>query len=205
MKTLQTGPMTTLKQRATRLTLGLGLAATMALSAAMPTLAATDPVDGTVTVTGSPLSVSVTETSADFGNADVDGTAKTLDTNITVVATDWTGTNEGWKLQISGTQFADSVVTSQTLPTDVASVQAITSDTPGANATASSPTVTSLTTIPAGTAPTAATFYNSAAGTGMGDHTIVTPLRVVLPANTKANSSGGHYGATFTVSIVSAP
>lgn len=40
MKTVQTRPLTTLKQRATRFGLGLGLAATLALGAALPALAA---------------------------------------------------------------------------------------------------------------------------------------------------------------------
>jgi hypothetical protein len=57
-------------------------------------------------------------------------------------------------------------------------------------------------TVPADvTAPTAITFFNATADSGMGDFTVTPTYRVTIPANTYA----GEYSSTITITVATGP
>ena len=207
MKTMQTGPVTTLKQRVARLTVGLGLAAMMAFGAAMPTLAAEG--DTGFTVTGSSLAlVSVTESTG--AAVTLSGLDQTSNFNVGLTINDPSGTGAGWKVTATSTTFeiATGPNAGKKLAAGASTVQTPTSVAcfAGSSCTAAEPTVTfgSL-VIPSGEAgspPTAATVYNADAETGLGKMSATLPVQVSLLAGT---TFAGTYNSTLTLALVSAP
>lgn len=196
MKTMQTAPMTTLKQHIARLTIGLGLAATLALGAVMPTLAASEPVTGTAKVTGAPDVVfTVPSTLAMSLVALNDGTDKDSTGSLVIGVVDYRGNGNGWKLQISSTGFMRSGDVSPLAGFAVTSTDLI--DNSVGESTAPDNTGTTLPTV----STTASTFYKAAANSGLGDFTITTGFTLPVPANTLA----GDYSAAVTIDTSNAP
>ena len=86
-----------------RFSVGLGLAALLALGASIPAFA--DNVTGTVSVTGGTLSMS-TNDGPDFGTVALNGSAQTKTDSTAIDVKDFRGSGAGWNLQITSTQFS---------------------------------------------------------------------------------------------------
>jgi hypothetical protein len=192
---------TSLSERLGRLGITLGLAATLALSAAAPTLA--DTITGTSTVSGSPVTIaSLSATTAAFpltlNGTDQDSAAVAIGVNVN----DDSGTGNGWKLQVAATTFADTgthtLADSGTL--SISSVSEADNGTGTYTAPTNSITApVALTT--AATAPTAVSVYNAAANTGLGHFTVTPSFVVHVPANAYASA----YTSTITVTVATGP
>lgn len=188
----------TLKARIKRVSLGLGLAAMLAVSAAVPAFA--DAVTGTTAITGGTLAMAATDAPA--LTATLNGTDQTVTDTFVVDAKDNTGTGAGWKLQITSTQFSTGGATPKTLSTTAASITAASSVCDAGTCTLPTNGISYPLTVPAAaTAPAAVSFYNAALNTGMGDFTVTPTIAVAVPANTYA----GNYSSTVTITIASAP
>jgi hypothetical protein len=193
MKTLQMGPMTTLKQRATRFGLGLGLAATLALSAAMPALADTPSAPGTLTLTGG-STVTATIAGFAFTGVTLTGVAGlTTEGAPQVTVVDSTGSSAGYGVGMTMTQFSGT----------------------GAASFTGAPRVTAgmfdyaQNTIPDYTTPidlndTTAVAIAGAAATqaSNGTNVLSSTIAITIPADAQA---GTVYSSTLTVSIVATP
>jgi len=191
------GPMSNFKQRAARLTIGLGLAATMALSAVMPALAAPGTGTGTAQITGGATTATVAGFAFDDEFTAVPGTpdgvkltgadqVATATPVVTVV--DATGTASGWSvtMKLSNT-FSDG----------------------GSNQFTAAPTVTGTTirnsanalVTPTGSgignisSTTAATIAGVAAATPGGTYTVTPTIQIAIPQDTKVAT----YTGTLTV------
>jgi hypothetical protein len=197
MKTLQTGPMTTLKRRVARFGLGLGLAATLALSAVMPALA--DGISGSVEITGGDLSLVTTPTTLSYSGVSLDGTNQTATATLALTVRDDTGSHAGWHLSISGATLTGGV-TSATL-----AAPTITGVTPtteaGQTGTYTQPSSLSQVSYPYTVPTSAATFYKADADTGVGRFAISTAFSLSIPANATADT----YTSAIVVSVDSAP
>jgi hypothetical protein len=181
-------------QRIARFGLGLGLAATMALSAAVPALA--DDVTGTVNVTAGNLTMN-TASDAPTLAVTLTGLDQQVSDNWNIPVVDARGSGAGWSIQMSAGAFTGMQGgTERTL----AAAPAIT----GVN----------IATVD-GTAPTNGTSYGSgiaissaqkvvsvAADSGMGSFTVAPTLRINVPAETYAATT---YTGTITVTIGMAP
>lgn len=206
MKTLQLGAMTTRKQRITRFGLGLGLAAIMAFSAALPALAA-----GTVTVTGGTLAWGTAPVVNAASGVTLDGTDKTSTYAINLDVNDPTGTGAGWNVTMTSTTFTGPATgtvpnVGKSLATTASSVAARPTTTCFTGTTCTVATdgtvVTYAYAVPAGsTAPTATKMYSAAVNTGLGRMTFSPSVSIAIPANTYA----GTYTSTVTLALVSAP
>ncbi len=215
MKMLQTGPMTTLKQRAARLGLGLGLAATLALGAVMPALAA----DPGLTITGTPVSATpgTIAYSIDGGSGGatntiaLDGLAHRIAFTVPVHAVDHSGDDAGWKTSFSLTAFktAGNVVLGEG-SLGVTAATGAACDISGTPAQVCSNVDAAVTN---GVAPTTYTTDGGAlkvfssdanthvAGIGMGQYDYNTTFTLALPSTAKA----GTYASTLMVTAATAP
>lgn len=207
MKTVQIDPKNTPSQRAARFALGLGLAATMALSAVMPTLAAPD-----LTITAAPLGFGVAPVVNAATGVTLDGTNKTSTYTINLDVNDPTGTGAGWNVTMTSTTFVGPATGSA--PNAGKSLSA-TASTIAARAEVTCSTSTTCTpatdvaavvaypyAVPAAVAaPTATKMTSTAAGTGLGRMTFSPSVNIAIPANTYA----GTYTSTVTLALVSAP
>lgn len=158
-----------------------------------------DDVTGTAEVIAGALTIDATGQSIDFPNTTLNGTDQTQTDTIDIDVQDFTGSGDGWKLQITSTSFTDG---SNTLPNSSLSIT-------GVNAACDTGSCTNPTngigypfTVPAdATAPAAASFFNAAANTGMGDFTVTPTFQLSIPATTYA----GTYQSTVTLTILSGP
>ena len=150
------------------------------------------------------LSLAITSTAPGFA-VTLNGTNQAPTDQLTIHVTDTTGTQAGWHLAITSTQFTTGGATPRTLATNALRIT-------GATATATcaagpdcvTPTnsIAHPLTVPAGpTAPAAVKFYNAAAGTGMGEFDIKPSLQLSVPANAYA----GSYTSTITITVASGP
>lgn len=193
--------------RIKRFGLGLGLAATMALSAVMPTLAA----DGTVTITGGTLAFGTAPVVNAATGVNLNGLDTSTPYTINLDVNDPTGTGAGWNVTMTSTTFAGpptgtAANTGKSLATGASTIAArpATSCYSGSTCTlATDGTVVSYPyTVPAGAvAPTATKMYSAAANTGLGRMTFSPTVSIAIPANTYA----GTYTSTVTLSLLSAP
>lgn len=194
--------------RIKRFGLGLGLAATMALSAVMPTLAA----DGTVTITGGTLAFGTAPVVNAATGVNLTGLDTSTPYTINLDVNDPTGTGAGWNVTMTSTTFAGPPTGTteknigKSLATNASTIAARPATTCYSGSTctlATDGTVVSYPyTVPAGTAaPTATKMYSAAASTGLGRMTFSPSVSIAIPANTYA----GTYTSTVTLSLVSAP
>ena len=194
MRSPQIGIMICLKQRAARLTLGLGLAAALACGAVVPALA--DDVTGTAEVSGAASVVFSVPATLSMSAVSLDGTDKESTGSLAIGVTDYRGTGAGWKLQVSSTGFMRSGDTTPLAGFKISS-SALADISTGAS---TAPTNTASTSaIPIGSSP--ATFYSAAADSGMGNFTITPTFVLPVPANTLQ----GSYTAAVTIDTSSAP
>ena len=176
-------------------------AAALAASA----VAAPAALAASATVTGniSAGSLSITTSATPSFSVTLDGTDKTGTYTVPSVVTDATGSGAGWNLTITSTQFSTGGGSPKTLATNVSTLTGV------VNSCVVSTTCTDPTnsvgypvSVPAGsTPPTAAKYFNAAAGTGAGKFDNTPSVSVAVPANTQA----GTYTSTLTLAAVSGP
>ena len=203
MKSVQMAPMTTLKQRATRFGLGLGLAATLALSAVMPALAAPDPAAGTLGIEGAsnvaytfPQSLALTDSVTSNPISLLDGKDHIATGQVVIGVTDYTGSHAGWGLQISSAGFKKDGVGTALAGFAITGVT-------DAHATSDTGSYTNpVNDILPGNVPTSASpFYTANPGTGVGKFDLTTTFTLPVPATTLA----GTYTATIMIDTTDAP
>lgn len=165
-----------------------------------PTSALAASATSTGTVSAGTLSLS-TSASPTF-SVTLDGTDQTPTYTVPVTLNDATGSGSGWNTTITSTQFTTGGATPHTLPASASTISAVTAVATSGTTTAPTNAITYPLTVPAAaTAPTAVTFFNAAAGTGMGEFTLTPTVEVAVPANAYA----GSYSSTLTLASVSGP
>lgn len=163
------------------LALVLLVLATSVVSATTLTMSATDAPSVTVTLNGTD------QTAADPFIIDVKDTRSV---------------NDGWKLQITSTQFSTGGASPKTLSTTAASITGVSATCDVSPCTDPVNGTTYPVPVPAGaTAPASVAFFNAASLTGIGDFTITPTFQVRVPANAYA----GSYNSTLTITIASGP
>ena len=176
---------------------GAGLIAGLAL-AALPASASL----GTATLAAGSLAFTSPATIA--FSATLTGLDQTATATQALDVADATGSGSGWKLQATSTAFCTSgnVHCLANAATTVQSPGPTVSCDASSTCTTATNGVSYPYTLPAATvAPTATTFFNAAAATGLGKQTVTATFTVAIPANTYA----GTYNSTWTYSLASAP
>ena len=168
-----------------------GIAAFAVLAA--PASAANSTVTGTVTAGTLSIATSATPT---FG-VTLNGIDQVATYTVPTTVTDATGTDAGWNLTVSSTQFTTG---SFTLATDASNVTGVANSCVGGS-TCTDPTnaVSYPLNIPA--AAPAVKYFSATAATGAGKFTKMPTVTVAVPANTHA----GTYASTLTLAAVSGP
>lgn len=158
---------------------------------------------GTATLAAGSLTFAAPAT-VSFG-ATLTGLDQTATATQALDIADATGSGAGWKLQATSTAFCTSgnahclanTATTVQGPGPTAACDALSTCTPATHGAGLYPY-----TLPAAAvAPTATTFFNATAGTGLGKQTVTATFTVAIPANTYA----GTYNSTWTYSLASAP
>ena len=194
MKTVQMGPKSTFKQRATRFGLGLGLAATLALGAVMPAMAAPDDGVGTANVTAGVNSAIVGTFAFDDGLfapeapatpngvklTGLVGQVATAAPAITVV--DASGSTNGWTVTMSMPNTFTDGAKSFTAAPRITGTTSIDKTVTGV--TKSTPSIVG-----------GATVVSAPAGTAGGTYIVTPTITVDIPEDTKI----GTYTSTLTV------
>ena len=175
----------------------LALVAVLSLAITTPSFA--DAVTGSATVTAGTLDMATADNPA-FAETTLNGTDQTQTDSIDISVNDFTGSGDGWNLQITSTTFTN--LTADTLPTTALIIEsaAVVCD----SGTCTDPTngIGYSFVVPADTvAPAAGKFFNAAVNTGMGDFTVTPTFKLAIPADTYA----GAYSSTVTITVSSAP
>jgi len=149
------------------------------------------------TCTGGSLTLQTV--SVTWSSLTLSGLDQTKTTNRTMTPDDERGTNVGWNIQLTSTQFTAGGHTLSTTATTVTAASA--TATPG-TCTLPTNSITYPITVPSGAGPPAAVkVYNAAANTGEGQSSVQFSFKVAVPASAFA----GSYTSTWTFSIVSGP
>jgi hypothetical protein len=202
--------MRSLKHRLARLGLGLGLAATMALSAIVPALAD----EGSLTITGGSLNLAGKSVDAATGVA-LNGLDKTTSYTINLDVNDPTGTGAGWNVTMTSTTFKGPEVTGvddpenagKNLPGDGSWITTRPTTVCHSGSTCTVATDVAVVNyapyvVPADDdAPTATKMYSAAVDSGLGRMDLAATVTIDVPANTYA----GAYTSTITLALISAP
>jgi hypothetical protein len=215
MKTVQMGPLSTFKQRATQLALGLGLAATLAFGAVMPALAA-DPV---IVVQAGSLSISSTPTIVPTGTQTAivrDGTDHNRTFTVNSIVTDYRQAPDtftdaaGWNVNISMGEFLDGAANMGTTATPTASITKVAASSTSAAEVTSDFGPSALENQIAGAASLTpggaagldtAKVFSAATAHGVGVYTFTPTVTVTVPAA----AAPGTYTSLLTVSVDTAP
>ena len=180
-----------------RRTTVLVAAVSCALLVTAAAIAGTITASATVTGAGA-LGLSHTAT-ATVPGVTLDGTDKSASYTIPLSITDARGTGAGWNGTITSTAFNNGT---QSLATTASSITGVASACAGTTCTAPTNAITYGLTVPAAaTAPAAVKFFNAAANTGMGLFTITPTISVSVPGN----AYSGTYTSTVTVAVASGP
>jgi hypothetical protein len=164
--------------------------------------------DSTVTGTVNPGSLTIAPAATSSFSLTLNGADQTKTYTIPSVLTDATGSDAGWNLTVTSTQFNDG--SGHTIPATASNITGVTNTcSTGATCTP----VTNSTTpnsfpaaVPAGaSAPTAVEFFSADASTGEGKWDTTPTVSVVVPANTHAAPGGAAYTSTVTLAAVSGP
>ena len=179
------------KKRAIGISVGLVMMTILTLGGAATAFADGGPVVATADLGAGDLSA--TATSVDTSGFVLSGADQIYIYTLPVAVADATGSNLGWNLTVTSTQFTSG---SHTLAANASSITAVTI-TPGAG---TPPTALSL-AYPLTINATAVKFFSATATTGMGSSTITPTIDVTVPGGT----APGSYTSTVTVASVSAP
>ena len=148
------------------------------------------------TCTGGSLTLATS--SVNF-NTTLNGTNRTATTQPTFTPSDLTGSNAGWNIQVTSTQFTTG---SHTLSTTAATLTSASRTATGGTCILPTNAVGYPVTVPAGAGPPAAVkIYNAAANTGEGSANVTLNFSLAIPASAFA----GTYTSTWTFTIASGP
>lgn len=135
-----------------------------------------------------------------FGSNAITGVDQQRPAQTNVIVDDQSSEHAGWRLSATSTTFTNG--NGDTLPTTASRVTDATATTRPGNCALPTSTVTYPQTIPAGvTAPTAATIYSAAPGTGAGPVNLGLDLTLHHPANTRI----GLYTSAWTFTVSTGP
>jgi hypothetical protein len=171
-----------------------GIAACAVIAA--PASAATSTVTGSVTA--GTLSVDTDPTEA-FGVV-LDGFDQLPTYTMPTTVTDATGSNAGWNLTISSTQFTSGAFT---IPASASTLDVTIPDACEALSTCTLPTNTIAPSYPLSIPAGGSTvkYFNASANTGMGTVVNTPTVTVAVPANTHE----GDYESTLTLTVDTGP
>lgn len=156
-----------------------------------------------VTIQGGALGIVVPASSIDFGTISIDGTVKTLTSNLdNMTIEDFTGTGNGWNVTVQSSQFTDGV---NTLPSSSLELKGIDTITP-LGTTSPLPTVSGIApyAIDGGSA---LKILSSATNQGMGKFDVAflaDALELTIDTNT-VKTTGVPYQSTITWTLVTGP
>jgi hypothetical protein len=171
-------------------------ASLFALSAAAPALAGT--VTGTLVLTGGTLSIAVAD--APDLSLTLNGSDQTASDTFEIDAKDLRGSGAGWKVTVTSTTFTN--LEGKTLANTAATITGVSALCDGGTCSEPVNGIGYPLTVPADeVAPTAATLFNAAVDSGMGDFTLTPTFQLSVPANAYA----GNYSSTITLDIASGP
>jgi len=181
--------------------LRLGVAVIVAGLLALPGSALAADATATGTVEGGSLSLATS--AAPSFSATLDGSDITRTYELPLAVEDLTGSGAGWNTTITSTEFTTGGEDAHTLPAEASSLTAVSAACQeGSTCTEADNAVSYPLTVPAGTsAPQPVKFFNAAAGSGLGQFSLVPTIAVSIPANTYA----GTYTSTITLASVSGP
>ena len=182
-------------KRVLGLSVGLVMLTLLILGSTATAFADGGPVTATADLGGGALSA--TATVVNTTGFVLSGADQTYSYTLPVAMTDATGSNLGWNLTISSSQFTSGP---DTLSTNASSITAV-AITDGTGIAPTASTLSHDYTSPLPINATAAKFFSATAGTGTGSSTITPTIDVAVPAGTTA----GSYTSTITVASVSAP
>jgi hypothetical protein len=129
----------------------------------------------------------------------LNGTDQTKADDIDISVNDFTGSGDGWNLQITSTAFSDG---SHSLVNTAMTITAVGAVCDGGDCTLPTNGIGYPFTVPADTvAPAAGKFFNAAIDSGMGDFTVSPTFQLAIPADTYA----GDYESTVTITLATAP
>ena len=172
-----------------RITIIIGIAA-LALVATTAALAGTLTTTGTITgVSGISLNAPAT---AAFSKA-LDGTDLTATYTAPIAITDASGTGGGWKLTVAATTFVNG--------THTLAPGTITGATQACHTNSSCTAATNSVTYPLTLGTTAASAFNAALQTGLGQIDLTPAFSVAIPGNAYA----GTYTSTVTLAATTGP
>ena len=160
---------------------------------AAPASAANSTVTGTVTAGTLSIATAATPT---FG-VTLNGIDQVATYTVPTTVTDATGSDAGWNLTVSSTQFTTG---SFTLATDASNVTGVANSCVGGS-TCTDPTNTVSYPLNIPAAAPAVKYFSAPATTGAGKFTNMPTIAVAVPANTHA----GTYTSTLTLAAVSGP
>jgi hypothetical protein len=189
MKTVQIAPLTTLKERAARLALGLGLATTLAFGAVLPALAA----EGEVILQAGTSSVQIADFSFNSGGAVAlsGGANQTTTATPSITVVDASGSSQGWEITLSASAFENAGATKTLVASPRVTGATVNGATNSVSSYAGGISINGTNVIAGATAAQASN----------GTHVVTPTVEIDIPADTEIDN----YTSTFTVSFVQAP
>lgn len=182
----------------------------IAAAASAAALAGASSAHGAVastTVTGGSLQfIGGTPGDVTFPGVTLNGSDQTVTQTQAFDVSDATGSNAGWSITATSTQFtAAGVHTLPTTATTITGAPAQACDV-SSSCTLASNAISYPYTLPAAAvAPPATKMYNAALNTGMGNQTITPTWRLTIPSTAWAGGLGQPYTSTWTFTLVSGP
>ncbi len=174
----------------------LALVAVLALAITSPSFA--DEVTGSASVLAGTLNLSATD-DPEFADTTLNGTDQTQTDTIAISVEDFTGSGDGWNLQITSTAFNSG---SHALANNALTILGVSALCNGGQCTNPTNNIGYPFTVPAAAeAPAPGKFFNAAVDSGMGSFTVTPEFQLAIPADTYV----GDYESTITITLASAP
>jgi hypothetical protein len=152
-----------------------------------------------ILATSAPAGVSVSSTRSTTGfSATLAGSDQTVSYNNVGLTVAESGPMSGWNLEVTSTVYSSGA---HTLPSSATEITQVAVGSCTGSACPTNSVGLPLIVPAAATAPTAAKFFDAAAGTGTGTVTVTPTFVTTVPGNSYA----GSYQATITFSAVVGP
>jgi hypothetical protein len=192
-----------LKKRSTRFYLGFLIVLALTVGGSAMAAFADSGTGATVAVSGGSLSETAPTAVAATAVA-LTGDDQTTNYSLPLSVNDPRGNGAGWNMTISATQFTGTNSNSNTLPSTaqyISSAPTAVCASNSGNGHCTAPTNSVSYTSPLTITTTAQKFYDAAVSSGLGKFTVTTVVNISIPANTYADT----YASTVSVAIVSGP